>query len=246
MTFWKKKKRPEVVGLDIGTRRGQGGRAQAEGVGIRTGRYFWIAHVPAGAIQGGEVKHPDAVQQAIRQALVQGGVQATEAVIGGRGLRDRQAGQLAEDVGERARRVHPLGGRAAHPLRHRRRQHRLPDPAAGRASARSDAGGGQEGQGPELRGRRRGLRVERRGGGRRRVRPGDAIPAQRVRPGGRGRGAGEHRARDDEHEHHAGRSERLRAGHLRRRPAVRLDDRPALRSRRPPTQRRSFGESRAR
>ena len=38
--------------------------------------------MPAGAIQGGEVKHPDAVQQAIRQALVQGGVQATEAVIG--------------------------------------------------------------------------------------------------------------------------------------------------------------------
>ena len=38
--------------------------------------------MPAGAIQGGEVKQPDAVQQAIRQALVQGGVQATEAVIG--------------------------------------------------------------------------------------------------------------------------------------------------------------------
>ena len=81
MTFWKKKKRPEVVGLDIGTSAVKVVELKPKGSGYELGG-FGIAHVPAGAIQGGEVKHPDAVQQAIRQALVQGGVQATEAVIG--------------------------------------------------------------------------------------------------------------------------------------------------------------------
>ncbi len=81
MTFWKKKKRPEVVGLDIGTSAVKVVELKPKGSGFELGG-FGIAHVPAGAIQGGEVKHPDAVQQAIRQALVQGGVQATEAVIG--------------------------------------------------------------------------------------------------------------------------------------------------------------------
>src|SRR5215831_1130559 len=81
MAFWKKKKRPEVVGLDIGTSAVKVVELKPKGSGYELGG-FGIAHVPTGAIQGGEVKHPDAVQQAIRQALVQGGVQATEAVIG--------------------------------------------------------------------------------------------------------------------------------------------------------------------
>ena len=81
MTFWKKKKRPEVVGLDIGTSAVKVVELKPKGSAYELGG-FGIAHVPAGAIQGGEVKQPDAVQQAIRQALVQGGVQATEAVIG--------------------------------------------------------------------------------------------------------------------------------------------------------------------
>ena len=81
MTFWKKKKRPEVVGLDIGTSAVKVVELRPKGSAYELGG-FGIAHVPAGAIQGGEVKQPDAVQQAIRQALVQGGVQATEAVIG--------------------------------------------------------------------------------------------------------------------------------------------------------------------
>ena len=81
MTFWKKKKRPEVVGLDIGTSAVKVVELKPKGSAYELGG-FGIAHIPAGAIQGGEVKQPDAVQQAIRQALVQGGVQATEAVIG--------------------------------------------------------------------------------------------------------------------------------------------------------------------
>ena len=80
MRFWKKK-RPEVVGLDIGTSAVKVVELRPKGSAYELGG-FGIAQVPAGAIQGGEVKQPDAVQQAIRQALVQGGVQATEAVIG--------------------------------------------------------------------------------------------------------------------------------------------------------------------
>jgi type IV pilus assembly protein PilM len=80
MTFWKKK-RPEVVGLDIGTSAVKVVELRPKGSSYELVG-FGIAHVPTGAIQGGEVKQQDAVQQAIRQALVQGGVQATEAVIG--------------------------------------------------------------------------------------------------------------------------------------------------------------------
>ena len=80
MRFWKKK-RPEVVGLDIGTSAVKVVELRPNGSAYGLGG-FGIAHVPAGAIQGGEVKQSDAVQHAIRQALVQGGVQATEAVIG--------------------------------------------------------------------------------------------------------------------------------------------------------------------
>jgi type IV pilus assembly protein PilM len=43
---------------------------------------FGIAQVPPGAIQGGEIKQPSAVQQAIRQAVDGGGIQATDVVIG--------------------------------------------------------------------------------------------------------------------------------------------------------------------
>ena len=82
MTFWKKKKRPEVVGLDIGTSAVKVVELRPKGSAFELGG-FGIAHVPAGAIQGGEVKQPDAVQHAIRQARVQGVVQATHADIRG-------------------------------------------------------------------------------------------------------------------------------------------------------------------
>jgi type IV pilus assembly protein PilM len=80
MMFWKRK-RPDVMGLDIGTSAVKVVELKRKGSDYELSG-FGIAQVPAGAIQAGEVKQPDLVQQAIRQALVQGGVQATEAVIG--------------------------------------------------------------------------------------------------------------------------------------------------------------------
>jgi type IV pilus assembly protein PilM len=82
MAFWRRKsKRTEVVGLDIGSN-------AVKAVELRlTGESYelvglGLAPVPAGSIQGGEIRQPAAVQQAIRQALAQGGIQATDAVIG--------------------------------------------------------------------------------------------------------------------------------------------------------------------
>lgn len=81
MKLWGRKKRPDVVGLDIGTSavkvvelRPRGSSYELVG--------FGLAHIASGAVQGGEIKQPEAVQQAIRQALLQGNVQATDAVIG--------------------------------------------------------------------------------------------------------------------------------------------------------------------
>jgi type IV pilus assembly protein PilM len=81
MALFKRRKRPQVVGLDIGS-------AFVKAVELRpvgndfelTG--FGMAPVPHGAIEAGELKQPAGVQAAIRQALEQGHIQATEAVIG--------------------------------------------------------------------------------------------------------------------------------------------------------------------
>ena len=81
MAFWRRNKRPDVVGLDIGTSAVKVVELKPKGAGYNLSG-FGLARVPAGAIQGGEVRQPDAVQQTIRQALVNGGIQATEAVIG--------------------------------------------------------------------------------------------------------------------------------------------------------------------
>ncbi len=81
MALWRKKKRPDVVGLDIGTSAVKAVELRPRGSGYELVG-FGMAYVPAGAIQGGEIKEPEAVQQAIRQALTRGGVQATDAVIG--------------------------------------------------------------------------------------------------------------------------------------------------------------------
>jgi len=81
MTFWRKKKRLDVVGLDIGTSAVKVVELRPKGSSYEL-IGFGIAQVPTGAIQGGEIKQPDGVQQAIRQALVQSGVQATDAVVG--------------------------------------------------------------------------------------------------------------------------------------------------------------------
>jgi type IV pilus assembly protein PilM len=81
MMRWRRKKRPEVVGLDIGTSAVKAVELRPRGSGYELAG-FGVAQLAPGAIQGGELKQPDAVQQAIRQALLQGGIQATEAVIG--------------------------------------------------------------------------------------------------------------------------------------------------------------------
>lgn len=81
MAFWQRRKRPTVVGLDIGS-------SSVKAVELRPKGHdyeligFGLAQVPPGAIQGGEIKQPSGVQQAIRQAVDQGGIQANEAVIG--------------------------------------------------------------------------------------------------------------------------------------------------------------------
>jgi len=81
MALWTKRKRIPVVGLDIGS-------SSVKAVELRpTGSNyelvgFGLAQVPPGAIQGGEIRQPSGVQQAIRQALDQGGIQAADAVIG--------------------------------------------------------------------------------------------------------------------------------------------------------------------
>src|SRR5213593_687634 len=81
MAFWQKRKHAPVVGLDIGS-----SSVKVVELAPRARDYelvgFGMAHVAPGAIQGGEIRQPAAVQQAIRQALDHGGIQATSAVIG--------------------------------------------------------------------------------------------------------------------------------------------------------------------
>src|SRR5438046_4223137 len=97
MALWRRKpKRTEVVGLDIGS-------SAVKVVELRpTGESyelvgFGMAPVPVGSIQGGEIRQAAAVQQAIRQALAQGGIQATDTVIGVSGGAVRaQRGSLPE------------------------------------------------------------------------------------------------------------------------------------------------------
>jgi type IV pilus assembly protein PilM len=81
MALFKRRKRPQMVGLDIGSSavkavefRPVGDEYELVGVGI--------AQVPYGAIEGGDIRQPDAVRDAIRQALDQGRIQATQAAIG--------------------------------------------------------------------------------------------------------------------------------------------------------------------
>jgi type IV pilus assembly protein PilM len=81
MAFWKKTKRQPVVGLDIGSSAVKAVELRPVGADYELVG-FGVAQVAAGAIQGGEIKQPSAVQQAVRQAIEAGGIQATDAVIG--------------------------------------------------------------------------------------------------------------------------------------------------------------------
>jgi type IV pilus assembly protein PilM len=80
MAFWRKK-RPQIVGLDIGS-------SSVKAVELRPvgNEYelvgFGMAQLPYGAVEGGDIRQPAAVQEAVRQAVDQGRIQATEATIG--------------------------------------------------------------------------------------------------------------------------------------------------------------------
>ncbi len=79
--MFKKRKRPQVVGLDIGSSFVKAVELRPVGNDYELVG-FGMAQVPHGALEASEIKQPAAVQTAIRQALDQGRIQATEAVIG--------------------------------------------------------------------------------------------------------------------------------------------------------------------
>lgn len=81
MALFKKRKRPQVVGLDIGSSSVKAVELRAVGNDYELVG-FGHAPISYGAVEGSEIKNPSAVQQAIRQALDRGKIEATEAVIG--------------------------------------------------------------------------------------------------------------------------------------------------------------------
>jgi type IV pilus assembly protein PilM len=81
MALWGKRKRGPVVGLDIGSSSVKAVELRPSGAEFELVG-FGMGQVPAGAVEGGEVRQPAAVQQAIRQAIDKGGIHATDAVIG--------------------------------------------------------------------------------------------------------------------------------------------------------------------
>jgi type IV pilus assembly protein PilM len=81
MALFKRKKRPQVVGLDIGSSFVKAVELRPVGNDYELAG-FGMAPVPPAALEGGEMKQPAAMQAAIRLALEQGRIQATDAVIG--------------------------------------------------------------------------------------------------------------------------------------------------------------------
>ena len=81
MALFGRKKRPQVVGLDVGSSSVKAVELRLSGSEYELGG-FGIAQVPHGAIEGGDIKQPAAVQSAIRQALEQARTQASTATIG--------------------------------------------------------------------------------------------------------------------------------------------------------------------
>jgi type IV pilus assembly protein PilM len=81
MALFKRKKRPQVVGLDIGSSFVKAVELRPVGNDYELAG-FGMAPVPPAALEGGELKQPGVMQAAIRHALEQGRIQATDAVIG--------------------------------------------------------------------------------------------------------------------------------------------------------------------
>ncbi|HSE95799.1 MAG TPA: type II secretion system protein GspL, partial [Methylomirabilota bacterium] len=70
-----------MVGLDVGSSSVKAVELRPSGAEFELVG-FGMGQVPPGAVEGGEIRQPAAVQQAIRQAIDKGGIHATEAVIG--------------------------------------------------------------------------------------------------------------------------------------------------------------------
>jgi len=81
MALFKRRKRPQVIGLDIGSSSVKAVELRPVGNDFELVG-FGMAQVPYGAIEGGDIRQTGAVQDAIRQAIEQGRIQATEAAIG--------------------------------------------------------------------------------------------------------------------------------------------------------------------
>ncbi len=81
MAWLRRQRRPRVVGLDIGSSLVKAVELRAVGDDYELVG-FGMGPLPPGALEGGEIKQPGAVQEAIRQALAQGRIHATSAVIG--------------------------------------------------------------------------------------------------------------------------------------------------------------------
>jgi len=81
MGWLTRRRRPQVVGLDIGSSLVKAVELRPVGNDYELVG-FGMAPLPHGALEGGEIKEPGAVQEAIRQALAQGQIRATSAVIG--------------------------------------------------------------------------------------------------------------------------------------------------------------------
>jgi len=80
MALFKRRKRLQVVGLDIGSSFVKAVELRPVGNDYELVG-FGMGPVPPGAIEQSEIKQPAAVQSAIRQALEQGRIQATDAAI---------------------------------------------------------------------------------------------------------------------------------------------------------------------
>ena len=136
--------------------------------------------------------------------------------------RDRQEDHAAGDDRGGARRIHLLGGRAVHPLRHPGREPRLPDPrrrrrAGGEVHHGRPAGRREEGKDRRLHRRDRAGRAQRRGRRRRRLRAAERLRSELRHRAGAGRGAAQCRGERHQHQHPPGRSVGLHPRHLDRR-----------------------------
>ena len=114
-------------------------RAEAGRQGIQGRPAFGIEPVPPDSIVDGAIIDGAAVADAIRRLFDEPQYQdegGCRVAVGQR--RHREEDHAADDDRRRARRIHLLGSRAVHPVRHPGRQSRLPDPRQRRRRRRQE------------------------------------------------------------------------------------------------------------